>query len=358
MGLRFNASFSLPRILHLIRNNRDIDKKTAVFAHQADYLLGRLCGNYHVSDYSNALKTGYDLIDNEWPRELAGLGIDAERLPRIEAPGKPIAPAATADAAKLGLSAKTIVTGGSTDGYASALSTGAVRTGDWASIIGTTFVLKGVTKDLVTDPSGSSYSHRLPSGEWLLGGAANIGGRCLNEFYPQGDFSLLDREAEALIPTGVRCYPLTGTGERFPFVDPKAEPFFTGNICGGRLYPAMMEGIAFAERLSFDRMAAIGCDVASVIYAAGGASRSDIWLRIRASVLNRTMKVAQYPEAAMGSALLAAAAYYGGLGPAADKMIRFSKTVESDPSLSGPYNEIYGSFLDECRKRYAMGAWT
>ena len=55
-------------------------------------------------------------------------------------------------------------------------------------------------------------------------------------------YKRLDREAEALLPTGVRCYPLYGKGERFPFSDPEAEPFFRGNLFGGRLYPALMEG--------------------------------------------------------------------------------------------------------------------
>jgi xylulokinase len=355
MGYRFNYSFSLPRILHLLRQLRQQGEKPARFVHQADYIVGRLCGIYTLSDYSNALKTGYDLIDNEWPHEAESLGISPDLLPRIVAPGAPIEKAATADARNLGLSPQTLVAGGSTDGYASALSTGIAWPGDWASVIGTTFVLKGVTAKLLVDPSGSSYSHRLPSGEWLLGGAANLGGRCLNELYPQGDFAGLDREAEKLIPTGVRCYPLCGKGERFPFVDPRAESFFSGNIYGGRLYAAMMEGIGFAERLALERMARTGCPAGDTIYAAGGASRSGVWLRIRASILNRTIKTAAYPEAAVGSALLAASSSYGTLAAAAKKMIRFSKTIESDPALSPVYDEIYQRFLEECKARYDLG---
>ena len=67
LGYRFGASFSLPRILWIRDEWPEIYEKTRVFAHQADYIAGLLCGEYAVSDYSNALKTGYDLIDQKWP---------------------------------------------------------------------------------------------------------------------------------------------------------------------------------------------------------------------------------------------------------------------------------------------------
>ena len=354
LGYRFGASFSLPRVLWLSENRPDICEKTAVFAHQADYVAGLLCGEYAVSDYSNALKTGYDLIDGLWPEALAALGIDAGKLPRIVAPGAPIARVCREAAERLGLSPRTLVVGGSTDGYASALAAGAVSPGSWASIIGTTFVLKGVTARLVIDPNGSSYSHLLPGGAWLLGGASNLGGRTLNAVANGRPFAELDAEAEALIPTGTRCYPLPGTGERFPFVDSACAPFYAGDITGGRLYPAVMEGVAFGERLAYDRMAKLGCEVGDTIFTTGGACRSPLWLKIRASVLNRRLKVPEVVDAAMGSALLAASGDMGGLGTAARAMIRFKHTIEPDPALASAYSDIYGQFLSELQKFYGV----
>ena len=353
LGYRFGASFSLPRALWVKEHLPDIYERTALFAHQSDYVAGLLCGEYAVSDYSNALKTGYDLLEGRWPEEIRdALGLDPARLPRIVRPGAPIAPVTPEAAARLGLSADTLVVGGSTDGYASALAAGAVRPGRWASIIGTTFVLKGVTEKLALDPSGASYSHRLPSGAWLLGGAGNIGGRTLNAAAAGRDFDALNAGAEALVPTGVRCYPLPGRGERFPFVDPDAEPFYVGDVFGGKLYPAVMEGVAFAERLALERMAVLGCPVGDVVFAAGGACRSDLWLRIRASVLNRQIRVPAVVDAAMGSALLAASGEFGGLEAAAEAMIRYDKTVDPDPALTGAYADTYARFLEDVRRFY------
>lgn len=355
LGYRFGASFSLPRILWIHDQLPEIYGRTALFAHQADYIAGHLCGTYAVSDYSNALKTGYDLIDGRWPREYAEvLGLDVEKFPRIVAPGAAIARVSPQAARRLGLSTDAVITGGSTDGYASALAAGAVGAGRWASIIGTTFVLKGVTRNLVIDPSGSSYSHRLPGGEWLLGGAANLGGKVLNFARGGQSFDEMNAASEAHIPTGVRCYPLTGRGERFPFVHPDCEAFYMGDVTGGRLYPAIMEGVGFAERLSLERMQALGCEVGPDICTTGGACRSALWLRIRAAILNRRLLVPEVVDAAMGSALLAASGHFGSLEAAAQAMIRYRRVVEPDAALSRQYNDIYARFCEDIRKIYGV----
>ena len=355
-GLTFGSSFALPRILWIHDMLPDIYKKTRVFAHQADFIAGRLCGEYCVSDYSNALKTGYDLIQGRWPIEIEQtLGLDIAKLPHVIAPGAPIAFVSQAAADRLGLSTKTMVTGGSTDGYASALAAGTVGVGQWASIIGTTFVLKGVTEKLIIDPAGSCYSHKLPSGAWMLGGASNIGGRCLNECAPNKNFDELNTLSESLVPTGVRCYPLTGRGERFPFVDGDAQAYYIGNVFGGRLYPALMEGVAFAEKFALDRVTKLGATVGSVISTTGGACRSELWLRIRASVLNRQLMIPAIVDAAMGSAMLAASGELGSLEAAAQAMIRYDKTVDPVAQWIDPYQEIYAQFTYDMQRLYNLG---
>ena len=347
LGLKFGASFSLPRILWFYRNRPELCAETRVFAHQADYVSGMLSGECAVTDESNALKTGYDVLGRFWPETIERLGMELSKLPRVVRSGERIGRVTAEAAARTGLSTKTWVVGGSTDGCASAMSAGAVRAGDWASIIGTTFVLKGVTEHLVLDPDGACYSHRLPSGEWMLGGAGNIGGRCMNLARGGRSFDELNRESEGLIPTGARCYPLVGRGERFPFVDPNFEAFYFGDILSGRLYPAMMEGVGFAERLAFERVQALGCPVGDTVCTAGGVCRSDLWLRIRAAILNRRLAVPRVVDAAMGMAMLAAAGDFGSLSAAAKDMIQYEKIVEPEAELSRRYDEIYRRFEAE-----------
>lgn len=347
LGLKFGASFSLPRILWFYRNRPELCAETRVFAHQADYVSGMLSGECAVTDESNALKTGYDVLGRFWPETIERLGMELSKLPRVVRSGERIGRVTAEAAARTGLSTKTWVVGGSTDGCASAMSAGAVRAGDWASIIGTTFVLKGVTEHLVLDPDGACYSHRLPSGEWMLGGAGNIGGRCMNLARGGRSFDELNRESVGLIPTGARCYPLVGRGERFPFVDPNFEAFYFGDILSGKLYPAMMEGVGFAERLAFERVQALGCQVGDTVCTAGGVCRSELWLRIRAAILNRRLAVPRVVDAAMGMAMLAAAGDFGSLSAAARDMIQYEKIVEPEAELSRRYDEIYRRFEAE-----------
>ena len=93
------------------------------------------------------------------------------------------------------------------------------------------------------------------------------------------------------------------------------------------------------------------------ICATGGACRSDLWLKIRASVLDRQIKVPAVVDAAMGSALLAASDSFGGLEAAADSMIRYAKVVDPDPALAAPYADIYGDFLEDVHRFYGWDVY-
>lgn len=353
LGYRIGASFSLPRMVWYREEEPKIYGKCRLFVHQADYLLGRLSGEF-VTDSTNALKSGYNILAGEWPRELEeDLGLDREKLPRVLAPGETISRLCPAAAEELGLSPKTRVAAGATDAYAAVLAAGAVGPGDCVSVLGTTLVCKAVANRRILDPAGVGYPYPMPEGRWLIGGATNLGGRCVGEL-AGGDYRRLDAEAEKLIPTGVRCYPLYGRGERFPFSDPDAEPFFRGSIFGGRLYPALMEGEAYGERLCYERLEEQGCTLGPVVRATGGASRSPVWLKIRASILQKPMVVPEALTSAVGCAMMAAAEELGGLGAAARAMSRVKREVEPDPALTGPYEQLYRKFREECRAEYGI----
>lgn len=354
MGLQFNASFALPKILWMKNKQSYIHEKTVRYIHQADYIVGKFCGVYDVTDYSNALKTGYDLVDDRWPDFIEGLGISKNILPKVVAPGQKIAKLLPAIRKKWNFSAEMMVTAGATDGYTSAIAAGAVKVGDWASIIGTTMTLKGVTKDLIKDPNGSSYSHKLPLGAWMLGGASNIGGRCLNEAFSKEQFAEMDTFVPSLIPTGVIGYPLTGVGERFPFVDAKAKAFFIGDISNPHIhYTALLEGVAYAERFAFEQMQKAGAQVGKVIYATGGACKSKVWLKIRASMLDRELRIPRIVDAAMGCILLAASnTYYSSLEEACEQMISFADIVYPDPELVEQYEKLYQKAEKEFVERF------
>jgi xylulokinase len=103
-------------------------------------------------------------------------------------------------------------------------------------------------------------------------------------------------------------YPLVGRGERFPFAVPGAEGFTIGHPSDEvERYRAVLEGVAFVERLGYERLASLGAAAPSAIAVTGGGSASRVWNRIRAAVLG--VPVVEKPGAttALGACILAAA---------------------------------------------------
>ncbi len=58
------------------------------------------------------------------------------------------------------------------------------------------------------------YSHRIGD-QWLAGGASNVGGITLKQFFTPEDIVRLTALMDAAVPTGLDYYPLPKAGERF-----------------------------------------------------------------------------------------------------------------------------------------------
>jgi D-ribulokinase len=142
-------------------------------------------------------------------------------------------------------------------------------------------------------------------------------------------------------------------GGRFPFRRPGAEGFTIG-IPADRIdaFAAGLEGVALLERLAYETLSEIGAAVGDRVHATGGGARSNIWLRLRASVLGRTLLRPAISETAMGAALLAASGvWFGTLSQAARAMVRIGEVVHPDPDLKAAYDDAYEVFVTELRRR-------
>lgn len=354
LGYRMSASFSLPKILWIQKNWPWIYEKAASFVHQADYLTGCLTGNFRVTDYSNALKSGYDLIDEKWEGGIfCSLGIDRKLLPDVVMPGWPVGRITAAAAAETGLPADTEIVAGTTDGYSSCVASGVVRPGQYNTTIGTTIVLKGVTEQFIKDPKGRVYCHKHPQGYWYPGGAGNVGGICLNQWFGEENFAVLNSRVPAMTPTGNVIYPLTMKGERFPFVNPEAEAFFRLRNEGEEArYAGTMEGVGYVERLCYDTLEGLGCPPGDTVTIAGGAVKAPVWSQIRADILGKRLVQPAMVEASYGTAVIAGTVSLGrNLCEAAELMVKHTRVFEPDVRRHAAYNGLYEEFCDICRKR-------
>ncbi len=352
-GARFSASFALPKVLWLARHRPRKLAAAARICHAADFLVGRLTGHYDFSDTSNVLKTGYDVAEGRWPAFFAEMGVPLEKLPRVVRPGELLAHVTTKAADLTGLSRAAIVAAGATDGTAAFLASGACQVGQWCSTLGTTLVLRGVSRELVRDPLGRVYCHAHPEGYWLPGAASNVGGECIEVRFKGRNLAALDAKVGDHLPNPLLMYPLVRRGERFPFVDPAAKGFVSGKAPSrAALYAACLEAVAFVERWGFEIMAALGAPIVDPIFASGGAAGSAVWLQLRASVLNRPIRVAADAHSAKGAAILAAASTAGSLGEAVRRMVRFERTIEPRMALRSYLDDKYARFRRACAKVY------
>lgn len=278
---------------------------TVKILHQADWIAGRFAGHFSTTDENNALKTGYDPIDRRWPDWIAGTGLRNELLPRVVAPGTPIATIAPRMAAAFGLSADVAVVAGTTDGCASFLATGADRPGDGVSALGSTLTLKLLCDRPIFAPAYGIYSHRI-NGMWLAGGASNSGGKVLAHFFSSEEIMRLSEQIEPSTATGLEFYPLTEPGERFPVLDPAYPPRLTPRPANDAdLLKAMLEGIAAIEKLGYERLAELGAPPLRSVRSLGGGATNPAWTAIRQCLLGAPFLPAESDEAAAGAARLA-----------------------------------------------------
>ncbi|MEV4076547.1 FGGY-family carbohydrate kinase [Nonomuraea fuscirosea] len=340
---RMQPNWGLPKLLWLLPGA----PAGARLAHQSDFVNRRLVGREVATDLSNALKTGVDLIGERWPMEVFdALGVPAGMLPDVVRPGARLGEVCAAAAGETGLPEGTPVIAGTTDGCAAQLGAGAQRAGSWNSVLGTTLVLKGVTKELIHDPLGVVYSHRAPDGSWLPGGASSTGAGVLTRDLPGRDLDALSTQATARYGpqpgrAPVVTYPLVSRGERFPFAAPDAESFTLGEPADDvERYAAILLGAAFVERLCFDYLDLLGAPVDGEIILTGGATRSAYWTQLRADVLERPVTLRENAEPALGMAVLA--------GGDPVRMIRTRAVVE--PSGAG-LGEAYVRFVTELERR-------
>lgn len=353
-GYRFGSSFALPKIVWFQEERPEIYRQTARFLHAADYIAAKLTGDFTRSDTSNALKTGYDLIDLKWPDFIEdGLGISRKILPEAALPGQPMGRVCAAAALETGLPVGVRVQAGATDGTAAQLGSGATHPGEWNSTLGTTLVFKGIDRNLHLDPQGRVYCHRHPEGWWMPGGASNTGTDWIGQDHPGADLSELGRRAAMLIPTRLLRYPLVKKGERFPFIYPEAVGFLVGQPASlEELYAAGLEGLAMVERLAYETLQSIGFEVGRRVFITGGGTRSPEWGRIRAAVLQRSLLQPEVAETAFGAAVLAASGcWYDTVSQAIAGMVRIGKTYEPEPALVAAYEDRYNLFKGELEQR-------
>jgi len=272
--------------------------------HQADWIASKIINEFKYSDENNALKLGYDCVDRKWPDWFDKLPIKLNNLPEIKIPGQVMGLLNNKELIDLGFNKKTEIIAGTTDSIAAFLATGANKSGEAVTSIGTTLVVKAISDKPIFNKEFGIYSHRLGD-KWLAGGASNVGGKIIKELF-NDKIDILSEQLDPNNLLNLNYYPLAQTGERFPINDPNKSPVLTPRPTSEtEFFQAVLEGITGVEKLSYEKIVEIGGSYPETIFTIGGGGKNKKWNEIRKKILNVELKVPLSNDAAFGSALLA-----------------------------------------------------
>jgi xylulokinase len=354
-SVRLGPSFSLVKAAWVARQEPELWERTRYILSPSDWLCGKLTAEFGISDFTNALKLGYDPESAWWNDSVRTAGLPADRLPTVRRPGEAIGQVSKTAAAETGLPAGLPVLAGATDGMASVIASGASMSGDANTTLGTTLVWKVLHNGKPAAHSGI-YFHLHPGGLWVPGAASNTGLGSIRrpDALPGDSPAEMDRRAASYLPTPVVCYMLSGEGERFPFAHPKATAFVDGSPRdAAESYAAQLQSMAFVERWGYEILESCGINVGDKVFSTGAAARSPALSQLRASVLGKTVVLPRYPTAAFGAAILAATGtvFSGDIVHAIQSMSAILETYLPSSELVPAFDTTYRSFRDACARR-------
>ncbi len=333
-GARLDAS-SPPAKFLWYRAHADFYPQIVTFLAPKDWLRQHLTGGAPLTDVIDAAgMVIYDVTRGTWSRAMAdAAGITLNRLPALAAPTDRAGTLRPEASAALGMKAGVQVVVGAADDV-EFLGAGLLDPGDCLEHLGSTGSLLLVVDHPADDPTGTLelYPHLLP-GRWLIGGSTSSAGAALDWLRNViAGGALLN-----LPPLNSHAPPLFVpylAGERSPVWDPDAGAAFWGlSMAHGQpdLIRAAFEGVAFSLRHLLDALCSIGVGPPE-IRSAPGDDRD--WLRLRAAVYGRPLRLLDGGDpTARGAALIAAVALgtFPDLESAARAVIRLAERIDAQP---------------------------
>ena len=138
-------------------------------------------------------------------------------------------------------------------------------------------------------------------------------------------------------------------GERSPINDTNARATFLGMTMASTrsdMVQAVLEGVAFAIRDSFEVAKSLGIRIERSKICGGGA-KSPLWRKIFANVLNLPLDIPQTEEGpGYGGAMLAmvGCGLFDSVKACADALVTVRETVQPDPEIAQRYEARYQYF--------------
>ena len=350
------TGFTAPKILWVRNNEPEVFRRVAHVLLPKDYVRYRLTDQYAVDRAGGAGTILFDLARRTWSQEiLAGLDLDPAFFPPTFE-GHETTGLVTANAAEAtGLAPGTPVVAGAGDQGANGVAVGAIDPGVVGLSLGTSGVVFTATSRPAVEPEGRlhAFCHGVPDRWHFMGVMLSAAGSFRwfrDALAPGEDFGTLATAAGTVAAgsDGLLFLPYL-TGERTPHPDPVARGGFVGLTVRHKrdhLTRAVLEGVAFGLRDSFELIRNAGSADLAEVRVSGGGTRSPEWRQILADVLDAEVRtVATAEGAAQGAALLAAvgAGWFADAATASAEWLRLDSPTTPGPD-SAVYEKLYSDY--------------
>jgi xylulokinase len=354
------TGFTLPKMLWVRDNEPETWQQVRSVLLPKDYVRFRLTGDKatDVADASGTLLL--NVAERKWSHEmLAASEIDASLLPTVFESPEITGTISTSAAELTGLRAGTPVVAGAGDQAGGAVGIGIVQPGAVSATIGTSGVVFAATNSPALDPKGRvhTFCHAIP-GRWHVMGVTQGAGLSMRWFRDQfgagmGEGDPYDRMTEEAAQVesgsnGLLWAPYL-MGERTPHLDPHARAALVGLTAShtrAHVIRAIMEGVAFSLRDSFEIFNEMQVPVETIRLGGGGA-RSALWRQIQADIYGRAVATVEAEEgAAYGVAMLAGVGVqtWSSVDAACEAVVRTRDQVEPEANSKNTLDRQYKTY--------------
>ena len=349
------AGFTAPKLLWMKKHEPELFAKIDKIMLPKDYIAYRLSG-VHCTDVSDA--SGMLLMDVKnkcWSKEMMEIcGIKEQQLAHIYESYEAVGTLLPETAQLLGLPQSVIVAAGAGDNAAAAVGTGTVGDGSCNLSLGTSGTVFIASDQFAVDSHNALHAFAHADGHYHLMGCMLSAASCnkwwMEDILETKDFAAQQEGITKLGENHVYFLPYL-MGERSPHNDPKARGTFIGmtmDTTRADMTQAVLEGVAFALRDSFEVAKLLGIQIERTKICGGGA-KSPLWKKMIANILNiKVDTLASEEGPALGGAMLAAVANgeYESVAQAAEAIVKVTDTVGPQAELAALYEKRYQTFRE------------
>ena len=355
-GVKPHQMYSLPKIMWIKNNHPEIFKKIKRILLMEDYIVYKLTGCAYI-DYSLAARTmALDIRNKCWSEEiLDAAGID-KKLLSVPVPAFHVAGEMKEELAEgLGLSKSIKIVNGAHDQVASAVGAGVFDVGQAVDGTGTvecvTPVFDHIPEHETLYEEGYSVVPYVFDGTYVCYALSFTGGATLKWFRDnlseEKSYAVLDSKVKNK-PTGILILPHFA-GAANPYMDNDSKAAMIGltlEHTSTDIYQALMEGVTYEIMTNIEHLESFGI-IPEKLFATGGGASSDVWLQIKADILNRPITALAAKEVgACGTCMMTGVAIgvYKDLYEAKKAFVKEKKTFLPNFENAKEYQRYYQAY--------------